>query len=56
MATPNENDFNGSIYVCEGIDLHVHLAMLLTGCFKHGCVPYELYVSHQLFQFRMDSK
>jgi len=28
-----------------GDDLHVHLAMLLTGCFMHGCVPDELRVS-----------
>jgi len=25
--------------------LHVHIAMLLTGCFMHGCVPDELCVS-----------
>jgi len=32
-------------FVNAGDDLHVHLAMILTGCFMHGCVPDELCVS-----------
>ena len=32
-------------FVNAGDDLHVHLAMLLTGCLMHGFVPDELRVS-----------